>query len=87
MVGPLVPIRGQVALGGSRHAPMMGPLRPFPPRFVAPDMYRLRPPPNPSKFENYTFTMRMKTHHADYLYFAQDSGQCFRGTICDETIF
>ncbi|XP_017795317.1 PREDICTED: arginine/serine-rich protein PNISR-like [Habropoda laboriosa] len=46
MVGPLVPIRGQVPLGGNRH-PMMGPLRPFPPRFISPDMYRLRAPPNP----------------------------------------
>lgn len=47
MVGPLVPIRGQVPLG-TRH--MMGPLRPFPPRFIPPDMYRLRPPPNPSMY-------------------------------------
>ncbi|XP_060812873.1 zinc finger CCCH domain-containing protein 13-like isoform X1 [Bombus pascuorum] len=46
MVGPLVPIRGQVPpLGGTRH--MMGPLRPFPPRFIPPDIYRLRPPLNP----------------------------------------
>ncbi|XP_003493796.1 zinc finger CCCH domain-containing protein 13 isoform X1 [Bombus impatiens] len=46
MVGPLVPIRGQVPpLGGTRH--MIGPLRPFPPRFIPPDMYRLRPPLNP----------------------------------------
>ncbi|XP_061928985.1 female-specific protein transformer-like isoform X1 [Apis cerana] len=42
MVRPWVPMRGQVP--GSRH---IGPLTPFPPRFIPPDMYRLRPPPNP----------------------------------------
>ncbi|XP_076627021.1 uncharacterized protein LOC143344647 isoform X2 [Colletes latitarsis] len=47
MVGPLVPIRGQGPLGGNRHPSMMGPLRPFGPRFIPADMYRLRPPPNP----------------------------------------
>lgn len=49
MVGPLVPIRGQGPLGSNRH-PMMGPLRPFAPRFIPADMYRLRPPLNPSKY-------------------------------------
>lgn len=47
MVRPWVPMRGQVP--GSRH---IGPLTPFPPRFIPPDMYRLRPPPNPSTFIN-----------------------------------
>lgn len=47
MVRPWVPMRGQVP--GSRH---IGPLTPFPPRFIPPDMYRLRPPPNPSMFIN-----------------------------------
>ncbi|XP_043254371.1 serine/threonine-protein kinase fray2-like [Colletes gigas] len=47
MIGPLVPIRGQGPLRGNRHPPMMGPLRPFGPRFIPADMYRLRPPPNP----------------------------------------
>ncbi|XP_017756773.1 PREDICTED: peptidyl-prolyl cis-trans isomerase G-like [Eufriesea mexicana] len=46
MVGPLVPMRGQVPLS-SRHMMSPFPLRPFPPRFIPPDMYRLRPPPNP----------------------------------------
>ncbi|XP_017795294.1 PREDICTED: female-specific protein transformer-like [Habropoda laboriosa] len=50
MVGPLVPIRGQVPLGGNRHPSMMGPLRLFPPRFISPDMYRLPPPLNPSMY-------------------------------------
>ncbi|XP_076687432.1 uncharacterized protein LOC143379025 isoform X2 [Andrena cerasifolii] len=45
MVGPnsLVPIRGQVPLGVNRHPAIMGPLRPFPPRFIPLDMYRLPP--------------------------------------------
>ncbi|XP_053991325.1 female-specific protein transformer-like [Hylaeus volcanicus] len=47
MVGPLVQIRGQGPLGSNRHPPMMGPLRPFGPRFIPADMYRLRPPLNP----------------------------------------
>lgn len=50
MVSPLVPVRGHVPLGGSRHFPMMGPIRPFPPRFAPPSMYRLRPPSNPSMY-------------------------------------
>lgn len=46
MFGPLVPMRAQVPLGG-RHPPMIGSMRPYPPpRFVPPDMYRIRPPPN-----------------------------------------
>ncbi|XP_076754884.1 uncharacterized protein LOC143425776 [Xylocopa sonorina] len=47
MVGPLVPIREQVPLGGSRHPPIMSPFGPFPPRFIPPNMYRFRPPPTP----------------------------------------
>ncbi|XP_031850471.1 feminizer isoform X2 [Nomia melanderi] len=48
MMGPLVPIRGQVPLGSNRHPTMIGPLRgPFPPRFIPSDMYRLRSPQNP----------------------------------------
>nr|XP_034182151.1 female-specific protein transformer-like [Osmia lignaria] len=49
MVGPLVPIRAQVPYGSVR-PPMVGPLRPYPPRFIPPDMYRMRPPPNPNRF-------------------------------------
>ncbi|XP_033361205.1 zinc finger CCCH domain-containing protein 5-like [Bombus vosnesenskii] len=45
MVGPLVPIPRQVPLKGSRH--MMSPLRPYPPRFIQPDIYRFCPFPNP----------------------------------------
>ncbi|EFN76633.1 hypothetical protein EAI_07168 [Harpegnathos saltator] len=50
MVSPMVTIpRGQVPpLGRGRHPPLMGPVRPFPPRFVPPDIYRMGPPaPNP----------------------------------------
>ncbi|XP_076233052.1 uncharacterized protein LOC143178349 isoform X2 [Calliopsis andreniformis] len=42
-----VPIYYGVPLGSSRHPFMMTPMRPFPPRFGPPDIYRLRPPPNP----------------------------------------
>ncbi|XP_071856809.1 uncharacterized protein [Bombus fervidus] len=46
MVGPLVPIQRHVPpLGGTRY--MMSPLRPFPPRFIQPDIYRFCPFPNP----------------------------------------
>ncbi|CAL7946943.1 unnamed protein product [Xylocopa violacea] len=47
MVGPLVPIREQIPLGGSRHPPIMSPFAPFAPRFIPPNMYRFRPPPTP----------------------------------------
>ncbi|XP_033321927.1 uncharacterized protein LOC117218033 [Megalopta genalis] len=47
MMAPLVPIRSQVPMGSSRHPTMIGPLRPFPPRFIPPDVHRLRAPPNP----------------------------------------
>ncbi|XP_012244031.1 zinc finger CCCH domain-containing protein 5-like [Bombus impatiens] len=46
MVGPLVPIPRQVPLKGIRH--MMSPLRPYPPRFIQPDIYRFCPFPNPN---------------------------------------
>ncbi|KAG7209288.1 hypothetical protein KM043_015401 [Ampulex compressa] len=47
VVGPLVPLRGQVPLGRGRHPQLMGPVRSFPPRFLPPDMYRMGAPPNP----------------------------------------
>jgi len=49
VVSPMVPLRGQIpTMGRGRH--LMAPIRPFPPRFVPPDMYRLgHPPLNPSK--------------------------------------
>ncbi|XP_078045403.1 feminizer [Augochlora pura] len=47
MMAPMVPIRSQVPMGSSRHPSMMGPLRPFAPRFILPDVHRLRAPPNP----------------------------------------
>ncbi|KAK2581024.1 hypothetical protein KPH14_006073 [Odynerus spinipes] len=52
MVGPVMPIRGQVPIARGRlpHS-MMGPMRPFPPRFIPSDIYGLRPPPPP----NYRF--------------------------------
>ncbi|XP_029164914.1 pre-mRNA-splicing factor CWC25-like isoform X2 [Nylanderia fulva] len=44
VVGPMVPFRGQVPpMGRGRH--VMAPVRPFPPRFIPPDLYRLGPPP------------------------------------------
>ncbi|EFN86457.1 hypothetical protein EAI_05442 [Harpegnathos saltator] len=52
MISPMVTIpRRQVPpLGRSQHPPLMGLTRPFPPRFIAPDMYRIRSPaPNSSK--------------------------------------
>ncbi|KAL6264393.1 hypothetical protein P5V15_004502 [Pogonomyrmex californicus] len=49
VVSPMVPLRGQIPpIGRGRHPALMAPVRPFPPRFVPPDMYRLgHPPPNP----------------------------------------
>ncbi|KZC06648.1 hypothetical protein WN55_10559 [Dufourea novaeangliae] len=47
LMGPLIPIRGQMPLRGGRHPSMMAPIRPFPPRFISSDVYRLRPPSNP----------------------------------------
>jgi len=53
----MVPFRGQVPpMGRGRHSALMvrAPVRPFPPRFIPPDMYRLGPPPpNPSKYRYY----------------------------------
>ncbi|CAL1684242.1 unnamed protein product [Lasius platythorax] len=47
VVSPMVPFpRGQVPpMGRGRHSGLMAPVRPFPPRFIPPDMYRLGPPP------------------------------------------
>lgn len=46
VVSPMVPFRGQVPpMGRGRHSALMAPVRPFPPRFIPPDMYRLGPPP------------------------------------------
>ncbi|XP_025269015.1 LOW QUALITY PROTEIN: probable inactive protein kinase DDB_G0270444, partial [Camponotus floridanus] len=46
VVSPMVPFRGQVPLWQEgRHSALMAPVRPFPPWFIPPDMYRLRPPP------------------------------------------
>ncbi|XP_072743505.1 feminizer isoform X2 [Anoplolepis gracilipes] len=46
VVSPMVPFpRGQVPpMGRGRHS-LMAPVRPFPPRFIPPDIYRLGPPP------------------------------------------
>lgn len=52
IVNPMVTIpRGQVPpLGRGRHPPLMAPVRPFPPRFGPPELYRMgHPTPNPSK--------------------------------------
>ncbi|XP_043684415.1 female-specific protein transformer-like [Vespula pensylvanica] len=47
MVGPMMPLRGQIPIARGRIPPsVMGPIRPFPPRFVPPNVYRLGPPPN-----------------------------------------
>ncbi|KAM0733428.1 hypothetical protein ACS0PU_012977 [Formica fusca] len=46
VVSSMVPFRGQVPpMGRGRHSALMAPVRPFPPRFIPPDMYRLGPPP------------------------------------------
>ncbi|XP_025267637.1 uncharacterized protein DDB_G0284459 isoform X2 [Camponotus floridanus] len=46
VVSPMVPFRGQVPpMARGRHSALMAPVRPFPPWFIPPDMYRLRPPP------------------------------------------
>lgn len=51
MVGPMMPLRGQIPIARGRIPPsVMGPIRPFPPRFIPPNVYRLGPPPNYSKF-------------------------------------
>ncbi|KAL6264394.1 hypothetical protein P5V15_004503 [Pogonomyrmex californicus] len=49
VVSPMVPLRRQIPpMGRGRHPALMAPIRPFLPRFVPPDMYRLgHPPPNP----------------------------------------
>ncbi|XP_012146365.1 uncharacterized protein LOC100879792 isoform X2 [Megachile rotundata] len=66
MVGPLLPIRTPVPFGSVRHPSMMGPLRPFPPRFIPPDMYRMRPPPNPSACNNSVLQGRLTSYFRDY---------------------
>ncbi|XP_015186454.1 PREDICTED: serine-arginine protein 55-like isoform X4 [Polistes dominula] len=47
MVGPMMPIRGQVPIPRGRLPPSgIGPIRPFPPRFMPPNAYRFGPPSN-----------------------------------------
>ncbi|XP_070167492.1 uncharacterized protein [Polyergus mexicanus] len=51
VVSSMVPFRGQVPpMGRGRHSALMAPVRPFPPRFIPPDMYRLGPPPPNSRY-------------------------------------
>ncbi|XP_067211021.1 uncharacterized protein [Linepithema humile] len=54
VVSPMVPFRGQVpSMGRSRHPGLMAPVRPFSPRFIPPDMYRLGPPPPNPRYGPY----------------------------------
>ncbi|XP_043487986.1 female-specific protein transformer-like isoform X2 [Polistes fuscatus] len=48
MMGPMMPIRGQVPMprGGGLPPSLIGPIRPFPSRFMPPSVFGLRPPSN-----------------------------------------
>ncbi|XP_076282686.1 uncharacterized protein LOC143210083 [Lasioglossum baleicum] len=56
MMTPFMPIRGQVPLGNNRYSPMMGPLQPdFSPRFIYPDVHRLRTPFHRGRYRSNNF--------------------------------